>query len=702
MKFKKIIASIALTASILSIGACNNAAQQNAALNDVSGKDWPIWGRNQAENHYSPLTQINKDNLSKLGLAWHYDLPVSGSALASPVAADGVLYVATGYSVIRAFDAASGRLLWTYDPDVASIAAETTMRLAWGVRGISYWDGKVYLGTIDGRLIALDSKSGKPVWTSQTTTQGDGLYITGAPRIFNGMVIIGNGGADHSAVRGYVTAYDAKTGAKKWRFYTVPNDPAKGPDHEASDDILAKAVSTWTGEKWKEGGGGTVWNAITYDPELNRIYIGTGNGSPWNQKIRSPDGGDNWLLCSIVALDANTGKYIWHYQVNPGETWDYNAAMDIELTTLKINGQDKKVIMHAPKNGFFYVIDRENGKLLSAEPFAHQNWAERIDIATGRPVERPEARYPVNGTALVFPSAMGAHSWMPMSYSPNTGLVYVPTADMPLPYDSRGIDPQTWRHTIANGHKGVALGAGIVFPEGDEPPPPPNLGSLIAWNPVTQTKVWSVAQESPFNGGITTTASNLVIQGQADGNFIIRDARTGQELWKFFAQNGILGQPITYMAGGKQMISVVVGYGTAPSNVAGIAVKYGWTYRAQQRRVLTFALDGHDQLPPYQRTHLDPVVDDPKKIVDQRLAQAGVSLYLGRCMYCHGGSAVAGGGAPDLRKSMIPLDSEAFNQIVRDGALASMGMPKFSELTDEELESIRHYIRMRARQSKAK
>lgn len=311
------------------------------------GTDWPGYGGID-ENHYSPLKDINGHNVGRLGLAWYQDIDGGGSSLTAPIAVDGILYYASGYSVVHAVDAATGHELWTYDPQSWKVA-DQKMRGAWGSRGIAYDNGAVYVGTIDGRLIAINARTGHRLWSTQTIGKDDERYISGAPWVFNGKVLIGHGGADFAPIRGYVTAYDQKTGKQLWRFYTVPGDPKLGFENKA----MAMAAKTWTGEWWKYGGGGTAWNAMAYDPKYNRIYIGVGNGSPWNQKIRSPGGGDNLFLCSIVALDADTGEYVWHYQTNPGETWDFNSAMDMELARLKIDGRERDVLMHAPKNGFF-------------------------------------------------------------------------------------------------------------------------------------------------------------------------------------------------------------------------------------------------------------------------------------------------------------------------------------------------------------
>ncbi len=404
--------------------------------NEAGGTDWPEYGRTFSEQRFSPLDQINRQNVAKLGLAWSLELP-EWNVSSAPVEADGVIYIAVGFSVIYAVDAVSGKMLWSYDPKILP----EKMHLAWGIRGLAFWKDKVIAGVQDGRLFALDAKTGKLVWETLTTEPGDNRYITGAPRVFNGKVIIGQGGADFGHVRGYVSTYDIDTGKLLWRWFIVPGDPSKGFENKA----MEMAAKTWTGEWWKFGGGGTAWNAMTYDPELNRIYIGTGNGGPWNRKLRSPGGGDNLFLCSVVALDADTGEYIWHYQTTPGESWDFTSTMDIVMATIPVDGKPRKVLLHAPKNGFFYVLDRQSGKLISAEKLGKVTWAKGIDMATGRPIEVPGVRYE-DGEALMWPGSGGVHNWQPMSFSPDTGLTYVPVHEMPGYYNDKGFDAKDLRH----------------------------------------------------------------------------------------------------------------------------------------------------------------------------------------------------------------------------------------------------------------
>ena len=589
---------------------------------DGDAANWALYGRTFSANHYSPLEQINDGNVSRLGLAWYHDLPVVSSVLAAPIAVDGVLYFTVGYSVVHAMGAASGRLLWTYDPK-APEASGMKLRGGWGIRGIAFWDGRVYAATHDGRLIALDAKTGRPSWSVQTLDPADGSYITGPPWIFDGKVAIGFAGGDFDALRGYVTAYDARTGDQAWRFYTVPGNPADGFENAA----MEMAAKTWTGEWWRFGGGGTVWHAMAYDRKYGRLYIGVGNGTPWNQKVRSPGGGDNLFLCSIVALDAKTGEYAWHYQVNPGETWDYNAAMDIELATLEIGGRQRDVILHAPKNGFFYVIDRNDGRLLSAEKFVTVNWAERIDPETGRPVENPEARFPGGKPFLMFPGPVGAHSAQSMSFNPKTGLVYIPATEMGRVY----VDPDLPDLSQWTLKPGMFVNNALGVPPASIVAPPPT-SMLLAWDPVRQQKAWSVPQTGVFSASTTTTAGNLVLQGDVKGEFAAYAADTGAKLWSFDAQAGIQGQPITYLVNGRQFVTVIAGW-RGMGGATGL--KPEWDYYTQKRRVLTFALDEKAALPPADRSER-PFVDDPAFFVDQDKAAAGARVFGDRCVLCHG------------------------------------------------------------------
>lgn len=656
---------------------CGAATSPEAQYVDAaSGTDWPGFGRTYGEQHFSPLTQIDSSNVGRLGLAWYIDLP-PGNAATEPVEVGGVLYYAQGQSVIHAVDAASGKELWRYDPH-AGEQAGLGLRFTWGGHGLCSWNGKLYIGTPDGRLIAVDGKSGKLVWSVQDSIKGGGQFIGAAPRAFGGKIIVGEGGGDFSFARGYTTAYDAETGKLLWRFYTVPGDPAKGFENKA----MAMAAKTWTGQWWKWGGGGEPWNAFAYDAANNQILFGVGNGYPWNSEIRSP-GGDNLFLCSIVALDADTGEYRWHYQFNAGDSWDYDATMDVELADLKIGGKLRQVAMEAPKNGYFYVFDRTDGKLLSVGQIAAKlTWAKGIDMRTGRPTEVPGIRYQDGKIFEMWPSPRGAHSWMPMAFSPRTGLVYIPRLSQGLTFDSRGIDAENLR----------VVGANIGAPQ---PNPLNETSALIAWSPVTQKLVWEVPTFGGWNGGVLATGGDLVFQGQINGRFSAYEAHNGKELWHFPAQDAVLAAPISYRVGGRQYVSLVVGMagsaGIDPPSLGGLM----FDYRTQKRRVLTFALDGKAELPPAPLPAIQ-AAPDPDYKPDAALAAKGAAAFGFNCGICHGPEAVSGGTAPDLRTSDVPSTEDMFHAVVHDGTRVAQGMPGFNDLSESDIASLRQYIRSRA------
>ena len=664
-------------------------ANGDALLRDTSdGSDWAGYGRTFGEQHFSPLAQINGKTVRQLGLAWSRDLG-PGPSVTQPIEVGGTLFFSHGYSQIVAMDAVTGRQLWRYDAKVEAVAGPK-MRTSWGMRGIAWYNGRIYFGTADGRLIAIDAKTGKLAWSVVTNVDGDSRYITGAPRIFHNIVLIGHGGADVGPTRGYVTAYDTRSGKQLWRFYTVPGDPAKGFENKA----MEMAAKTWGGEWWKFGGGGTVWNAMAYDEASDTVYLGTGNGSPWNQKARDPSGGDNLFLCSIIAVDAKTGAYKWHYQINPGDTWDYNAAMDIELADLVIDGKPRKVLMTAPKNGFFYVIDRTNGKLISAEAHAKVNWASKIDLKTGRPVENPDARFPNGKKFVMWPSPLGAHSWLPMAYSPDTRLVYIPQinksvewSDLPTTADGSWI--KDYKGPVGNW---TALNLNMLPKTND---PLDGTSALIAWDPVRQKEVWRWPTPSVAPGGVMATGGDLVFQGTMDGAFTAHEAKSGKVLWRFAAQVPVLAPPISYSVNGRQYVTVITGMGASVAALGPIMQRYASDYHNQPRRVLTFALGGTAKLPPLPKSNTAPI-DDPGYKPDAAIEAHGALIYGLNCGACHGNFVVSGGVAPELRRSPIPLSAEAFDSVVRDGALLANGMPRFNDLSNEDRAAARQYIRSRA------
>jgi quinohemoprotein ethanol dehydrogenase len=650
-------------------------------LTSAPGDDWPGYGRGFDESHYSPLAEIDNGNVGRLGLAWSLDLGTQ-SSVTQPIAVDGILYFAAGFSVVHAVDAATGKLLWRTDTNAAGRAG-LNLRLGWGSRGLAWWNGKLYTGTQDGRLVALDAKTGNEVWSVQTYDPKEPIYISAAPRVFAGLVAIGNA-SDMGKVRGAVSAYDAETGKLAWRFHTVPGDPKKGFENEA----MRMAAKTWSGEWWKYGGGGTVWNSMAYDPESGLVFLGTGNGYPWNHKIRSGGVGDNLFVCSIVALDAKTGEYRWHYQINPGESWDYNAAMDVQLGELALGGATRKVVMIAPKNGFFYVIDRATGKLISAEPFAKVTWASRIDLATGRPVEHPDARYENGKRFEMWPSSAGAHGWPPMAWSPKSGLVYIPVMENGMTVDDVGIDLANWQ---APRDRQAVFGLNIG---GVPNAPPAGTGALLAWNPVTQKPAWRAPQPSYITGGVLATGGDLVFQGSVAGYFDAYDAANGGRLWSFNAEAPVYAPPLSYTVNGRQYVTVLTGLGTSAGIHGPALQRFRVDPLTQARRVLTFALDGQASIPPRPATD-PPFVEDPTFARDDGASKRGAATFAA-CALCHGNGAIAAGHAPDLRRSAVPLVPEAFDRIVRGGTGAARGMPAFPEYTDQQMQDLRQYIRTQA------
>ena len=654
---------------------------------DGDGSNWPAYGRNFSEQRYSPLAQINTDTVKRLGVDWVLELPKDRSLLATPLVIDGVLYFTGTYSVARAVDAKTGKLLWEYDPKSIEHAGDR-LRIMWDQnKGPAYYKGKLIISTIDGRLVALDAKTGKMLWETMTIDPRRSYYITGAPKVFKDKVLIGNGGTEAGAARGYVTAYDIETGKQAWRFWIVPGNPADGFENKA----MEMAAKTWNGEWWKHGGGGNAWNGFTYDAEFNQMLIGTGNGSPWNQKIRSPGGGDNLFLCSIVALDADTGEYKWHYQTNPGETWDYNSNMDIVLADLKYGGQTVKALMHAPKNGFFYVINRANGELLSAEKIGKVTWAERIDLKTGRPVEIKGARYE-DGEETVWPSPFGVHSWHAMSFNPNTGLAYLPTIEMPGVFKDTGIDLANWKSPQFYTQPGVIFGD-------EDAPADYGKAFLLAWDPIKQKQAWKIPLPPQWNAGTMTTKGGLVFEGLADGEFNAYNAVNGDKLWSVNVGLGVSAPPVTYAIDGKQYVSVLVGWGGGGLISGTLAAQHGWKYRVHPRRLITFALDSKVPMPPSPPPVQAKPIDVADFKIDPQLAAYGKEVYSHSCFLCHGGGAVAGGMTPDLRESPIPTSKEAFKQVLIGGVRVPMGMPRFADFTDREVDGLMHYIRDVARKA---
>jgi quinohemoprotein ethanol dehydrogenase len=644
--------------------------------NTAMSNDWPTIGLDYAETRFSKLHEITADNVKKLGLVWSYPLESSRGVEATPVVVDGIMYQTASWSVVHAIDARTGKRLWVYDPKVDK---EKGYKGCCDVvnRGVALWKGKVFVGVYDGRLVALDAVTGKVAWEKDTLIDKEHSYtITGAPRVFNGKVVIGNGGAEYGA-RGYVTAYDAETGNQVWRWFTVPGDPSK----PFEDDSMAAAAKTWdpAGKYWLNGGGGTAWDTLTFDPELNMVYVGTGNGSPWNRDIRSPAGGDNLYLSSLVALNADTGKYIWHYQETPGDHWDYTATQPMILADINIDGAPRKVILHAPKNGFFFVIDRTNGKFISAKNFVDVNWATGYD-ANGRPIEVPAARGAEGYDSI--PGPYGAHNWHPMSFNPQTGLVYLPAQGVPL-----NLTPEKNFKNNAQepGKFASAAGWNLGFMLDATPPKNKPFGRLIAWDPVKQKEAWRAEYVAPWNGGTLTTAGNLVFQGTADGRFIAYNATTGEKLWESPTGTGVVAAASTYMIDGKQYVSIAVGWG----GVFGIAIR-ATEYRSPGT-IYTFAIDGKAPLPAFVKYQTEGLLAGVK--YDPKDVDEGTAIYVAACVQCHLVPGVHNGGNVRNLGYVSKETIENLKDIVFKGPFRDQGMPDFTgKLKEEDIPKLQAFI----------
>lgn len=665
-----------------------NAGFGQAADTALPDTEWVLHGNDIGEQRYSPLDQINRDTVADLGLAWSFDMYTRRGVEATPLMIDGTLYVSGSWSMVYALDARTGELKWFYDPRVPrSFLAKGCCDAV--NRGVAYADGRVFIATYDGRLVALNADDGSVIWDVQTTDREQSYTITGAPRIAGDNVVIGNGGAE-LGVRGYVTAYNRQTGEQAWRFYTVPGNPADGFESEA----MKMAATTWTGEWWKWGGGGTAWDSMVFDPELNLLYIGVGNGSPWNAKLRSPEGGDNLFLASIVAVNASTGEYVWHYQTTPGETWDYTAVQHIMLADLEIDGKMRQVLMQAPKNGFFYVLDRKTGELLSAEPFTQMTWATGVDMKTGRPIETPNARV-FDGQNVSLPSNAGGHNWQPMSYSPRTGLVYLPTMNIPIrflePTRAEDMTPKAGYWNVGFDRMGNVL------------PDIPNLeavldqtytGHLVAWDPVKGEPVWQGETDRPLNGGVLSTGGDLLFQGNGHAQLRALDATNGEVLWSFDTQTLAMAAPITYSLDGEQYVAAAVGFGGGAAAEAGALVHH-WQI-PNLSRVLVFKLGGDGELPPIPER--DRELPEPAPVTaSTEVVEHGRMVYQRHCSYCHADGMRTGGLTPDLRYAS-DYAHENWDEIVLKGQRELLGMVGFEQyITADDSEAIRQYTLFEAR-----
>ena len=686
---------LVIATALMSLASHANSQPAAQTVNESSimnpGGEWLSYGRTYREQRFSPLDSVNRNNVDELDLVWSFKFDTARGMEATPIVHDGVIYVSTGWSHVHAIDARSGEELWHYDAKVPK--AQLAKTCCGPVnRGVAIWQEdsdsplQVFFGALDGRLIALDAATGMENWSVQSTPTDGNYSVTGAPRIVKGMIIIGNGGAE-LGVRGYVSAYDVTTGEMKWRFYTVPGDRNKPQENAA----LEAALETWSGDEWYKlgGGGGTAWDSLVYDPELDLLYIGTGNGSPWNRELRSPGGGDNLYLSSIVALRPDTGEYVWHYQVTPADNWDYTATQQMVLAELEIDGEMRSVIMQAPKNGFFYVLDRKTGELLSAEKFGRVTWATHVDMETGRPVESKFANYQENGGSFIWPSPYGAHNWQPMSFSTKTGLMYIPVQSIPSYFSAvkevmyrvnrwnTGVDlntnrdPKSW---VA----GRASADALIY------------GELVAWDPVKKKRAWKVHHSKPSNGGILSTAGDLVFQGTWDGTFAAYDAYNGKKLWQYKSDSAVLAGPMTYELDGEQYIAVAQGSGgTVMITVGDELMKK----KTNQNKLLVFKKGRFNQTVSLASNELATIKALGHKVnSDPAVIKQGESLYHNNCASCHGINALSNYVVPDLRYMSEQTHSD-FASIVIGGTRTHKGMIGFYEtLGLDDVDAIHAYL----------
>ncbi|MGE4521381.1 MAG: PQQ-dependent dehydrogenase, methanol/ethanol family [Acetobacter sp.] len=667
---------------------------------DEHPENWLTYGRTYTEQRYSPLDQINRANVGNLKLAWYYNFDTNRGQEGTPLVVDGIMYATTNWSKMKALDAATGKLLWEYDPQVPGNIADRgccdTVN-----RGAGYWNGKVFFGTFDGRMIALDAKTGKKVWEVNTIPPEASLgkqrsyTVDGAVRVVKGLVLIGNGGAEFGA-RGFVSAFDAETGKLKWRFYTVPNNKNQ-PDHAVSDKVLMeKAYKTWgpNGAWVQQGGGGTVWDSIMYDPVTDLVYLGVGNGSPWNYKYRSSGIGSNLFLGSIVAVKPETGEYVWHFQETPMDQWDYTSVQQIMTIDMPINGETRRVIVHAPKNGFLYIIDAKTGEFLAGRNYTYENWASGLDPLTGRPIYRPECLWTLNGNFWYgIPGPLGAHNFMAMAYSPRTHLIYLPAHQIPFGYKNQTggfkAHPDSWNLGLDMTKTGLPDSA-----EARTAYMKDLHGEVLAWDPVKMQTVWQIDHKGPWNGGVLATGGDLLFQGLANGEFHAYDATNGSDLFKFNAQSGIIASPITYSVNGKQYVAVEVGWGGIyPISMGGMGRTSGWTVNHSFMAV--FSLDGKASLPEMNSLGFLPV--KPPAEYDSKVVDKGYFQYQTYCQTCHGDNGEGAGMLPDLRWSGSIRHKDGFYNVVGRGALTAYGMDRFdTSMTPDEIESIRQYLIKRA------
>ena len=646
---------------------------------------WMTYGGSYSEQRFSTLAKINRDTVKTLGLSWFADYDTNLQQTGTPLFVDGVLYVSTAWSKVYAFDAKTGKQLWQYNPKVPG---EWAAKVCCGLvnRGIAAYNGKIYVGTLDARLVALDAKTGNEAWSTLTFEGSkddptNRYSITMAPRVVKGKVMIGASGGEFG-VRGWIAAYDAETGKQVWRFYTVPGDPAKGFENEA----MKKAAGTWSGDWYKVGGGGTVWDAAVYDPTTDLLYFGTGNGTPWNQAARDPKGGDNLYVASIIAVKPDTGEYVWHYQTTPADTWDYDAVSPMMTADVTFDGKPRHVLLQPNKNGFFYVLDAASGELLRADAFTEVNWAKGVDLKTGRPTVVKEARYEKKPFNL-SPGVQGGHGWHSNAFSPDTGLVYVPTqrAYFPMVGDPK-YKPSDVGYNLA-----LDFAAPMTYYQKNPTEKQGFVGFLQAWDPATGKMVWQGEENQGPTGGAMATAGGLVFQGGgAASEFRAYDAKSGEKLWSFPTQTAVLAGAITYELEGQQYVAASVG-GQVP----------GGYFAPNYSRLLVFALDAKATLPAVQ-AYTPPPLDPPAATAAAAVVTAGGELYGKYCSTCHGQNGQTRGSTfPNLMITPLLHTQDGFNQVVLQGARSERGMASFASVVDAAgAEALRAYIIDRAHEAK--
>ncbi|MDH5344362.1 MAG: PQQ-dependent dehydrogenase, methanol/ethanol family [Gammaproteobacteria bacterium] len=667
------LAGLVCAVAAASAGGQARMTDERVLEESASGENWFLKGGSFRGEHYSPLGQVDDDNVGDLGLAWAADIDIPDGIATTPIVVDGVVYIGGAYSIVYAVDAATGKVLWRHDPEVLKSIGNLP-NYSWRARasrGIAVWDGKVYLTTADCKLTALDAATGRPVWSKVTCDTSLYYSISDSPYVGGGKVFVGTSGSETPMkTRGYMSAYDAASGDLVWRFYVVPSDNPAENDTPA----LKMAAKTWSVETLaKYGGGGHPWNEMTYDPVSNQLFFGTSGAYPYRHDERAPEGGDNLFLSSIVAVDAGTGEYRWHYQTVDKDSWDYNATMNIVVADLRIDDKNRETVLIAPKNGFHYALDRHTGELLTAGKFSKVNWATHINMETGRPVYDDEGAYwdlPEGESTFVWPNMWGSHSWHPMAFHPGLGLSYIPVADVPALADRNGDGEDIVMLTEVNGR-------------------PHAPGKLVAFDPVRQQIRWSVDQPLPFNGGLMATAGNLVFQGNANGRFEAFAADDGEKLWSVQTGSSINAAPASYAIDGTQYIVIPVGAG------GGLQFLYPEMHSTKESqgptRLMAFALEGRAAMPPAGAGY-PPLPDQPKLDADAETIAKGKAAYADNCKFCHGqeGRARFGGTVPDLRYANAETHL-TWQGIVIGGARAANGMPAI-EIPAEESEAIRSYV----------